>query len=156
IWDLAVTAVAWIGSYQLRFESGWIPVLNTPPEFHLCWRYLPLVLLLAGISYRITGQYSIHRLRRFREDMVCVIRGTVLLSLLVMAPTFSLHDHYDPRVTMLLFSVLTPGGLLPAGRLSWVAIRRLRSRGYNQTRALIVGTGRVARKTADALEHVSW
>ena len=40
--------------------------------------------------------------------------------------------------------------------MSWMAIRRLRSQGYNQTRALIVGTGRVARKTADALLHVSW
>jgi Undecaprenyl-phosphate glucose phosphotransferase len=155
-WDLVITAAAWVGAYQLRFGRGWISIWKPPPDFHLCWRYLPLVLLLAVIAYRITGQYAIHRLRRFREEMVCVIRGTLLLSLLVMATTFYLHDHYDSRATMLLFSVLTTGGLLTARRLSWVALRRLRSLGYNQTRALIVGTGRVARKTADALQHVTW
>src|SRR6202023_1421168 len=35
-------------------------------------------------------------------------------------------------------------------------IRYLRSCGYNQSRAIIVGTGRVARKTAWALRHASW
>ena len=119
----------------------WVNLWEPPPESYLCWRYLPLVLVLAAIAYRLTGQYTLHRLRRFREEMVCVIRGTVLLSFLVMATTFYLHDEYDSRVAMLLFSVLTTGGLLAARRMSWMAIRRLRSQGYNQTRALIVGTG---------------
>jgi Undecaprenyl-phosphate glucose phosphotransferase len=37
-----------------------------------------------------------------------------------------------------------------------MGIRWLRSRGFNQTQALIVGTGRVARKTARSLRHTSW
>ena len=155
-WDLLLTAAAWIAAYQLRFAHRWVTLWEPPPESYLCWRYLPLVLVLAAIAYRLTGQYTLHRLRRFREEMVCVIRGTVLLSFLVMATTFYLHDQYDSRAAMLLFSVLTTGGLLAVRRMSWMAIRRLRSQGYNQTRALIVGTGRVARKTADALLHVSW
>jgi Undecaprenyl-phosphate glucose phosphotransferase len=155
-WDLLLTAAAWIGAYHLRFESGWIPVRKNTPDVVLCWRNLPLVVLLAAIAFRWTGQYAIHRLRRFREEMVGVIQGTVLLSLLVMATTFYLHDPYESRVTMLLFSILTATGVLTARRLSWAAIRDLRRRGYNQTRAVIVGTGRVARKTARALNHVSW
>jgi Undecaprenyl-phosphate glucose phosphotransferase len=73
-----------------------------------------------------------------------------------MAITFYLHDPYESRITMLMFSGLTAVGLLSARRLSWIAIRRLRSQGYNQTRALIVGTGRVARKTARTLRRISW
>ena len=156
VWDLIMTAVAWVGAYQLRFASGWIPLSKTPVDLILCLRNLPLVLLLTAIAYRWTGQYRIHRLRRFREEMVGVVQGTALMSLLVMATTFYRHDPYESRITMLLFSALTTAGVLTARRCSWMAIRHLRSRGYNQTRALIVGTGRVARKTARALNRVSW
>jgi Undecaprenyl-phosphate glucose phosphotransferase len=155
-WDLVITAAAWLIAYQLRFHTGWIPIRKMPPDFYLCLRNLPLVVVVAAVAYRITGQYSIHRLRRFREEMVAVIRGTGLMSLLVMATTFYLHDPYESRITMLMFSGLTAVGLLSARRLSWIAIRRLRSQGYNQTRALIVGTGRVARKTARTLRRIGW
>ncbi len=156
VWDLIMTAAAWVGAYQLRFLSGWIPLSKSPIDLMLCLRNLPLVLLLTAIAYRWTGQYRIHRLRRFREEMVGVVQGTALMSLLVMATTFYRHDPYESRITMLLFSALTTAGVLTARRCSWMAIRQLRSRGYNQTRAVIVGTGRVARKTARALNHVNW
>jgi Undecaprenyl-phosphate glucose phosphotransferase len=155
-WDLVVTASAWLGAYYLRFASGWIPIYKNPPEPYLCWRNLPLIILLSLAAYKLTGQYTIHRLRRFREEMVCVIKGTALLSLLVMATRFFSQDHYDSRATMLLFSAMTTTGILMARRVSWFTIRYLRSQGYNECRAIIVGTGRVARKTARALHRASW
>jgi Undecaprenyl-phosphate glucose phosphotransferase len=154
--DLILTAMAWVGAYYLRFNSGWIPQFKDTPDFALCWRDLPLVIVMAAVAYRLTGQYAIHRLRRLREEVVGVLKGTALLSLLVMATTFYLHDPYESRATMILFSVLTALSVLSGRRLSWAAIRNLRSRGYNQTLSVIVGTGRVARKTAWALRHASW
>jgi Undecaprenyl-phosphate glucose phosphotransferase len=127
-----------------------------PPDIGLCWRVLPIVVLLAGVAYHITGQYHIDRFRRFREEVVCVLKGTVLLSLLVMSTLFYLHDPYESRATMLLFSLLTGFSVLTMRRWSWAAVRYLRSRGYNQSHALIVGTARVARKTARALRRASW
>jgi Undecaprenyl-phosphate glucose phosphotransferase len=156
VWDLLVTAAAWIGAYYLRFESGWVPLYKPAPDIYLCWRNLPLVLLFSVGAYHLTGQYRIHRLRRFREEMVSVLKGTALLTLLIMAMTFCLQDPYESRATMLLFAVLGAAGVLTARRLSWFTIRWLRSHGYNQTRAVVVGTGRVARKTARALRHASW
>src|SRR5437870_6040578 len=156
LWDLLLTAAAWIGAYYLRFETGWIPLIKAAPGIELCWRNLPLVIVLAGVSYRLTGQYAIHRLRRLREEVICIIKGTALLSLLVMATTFYLHDPYESRITMVLFTALTALALLAARRLSWAAIRHLRSQGYNQTHSLVIGTGRVARKTARALRKAGW
>jgi len=155
-WDLLLTAVAWLGAYYLRFESGWLPLHKDRPDVALCWQNLPLVVLLAAVAYRLTGQYTIHRLRRFREEVVSVVKGTALMSLLVIAGTFSLHNPYESRATFILFSLLTALSILSVRRLSWAAIRWLRSRGYNQTYSLIVGTGRVARKTARALRHAHW
>ncbi len=154
--DLVMTGLAWLGAYFLRFETGWIPQHKETPDIALCWSNLPIVILWAAIAYRLTGQYAIHRLRRLREEVVGIIKGTALLSLLVLATTFYLHDPYESRATMLLFSLLTPAGVLTARRLGWAAIRGLRRQGYNQTLAVIVGTGRVARRTAWALRHASW
>jgi Undecaprenyl-phosphate glucose phosphotransferase len=156
VWDLVLTGAAWVAAYFVRFETGWIPVFKAAPDFALCWRNLPLVLLLAAVAYRLTGQYAIHRLRRFREEVVGVFKGTGLLSLLVIAATFGLHDPYESRVTMILFAVLTGVLVLTERRLSWTLIRFLRSQGFNQTNAVIVGTGRIARKAARSLRHVSW
>src|SRR5262245_24075434 len=103
-WDLVLTAAAWVGAYYLRFEAGWLPVSKDQPDVALCWRNLPLVVFLAAVAYRFTGQYAIHRLRRFREEILGVLKGTALLSLLVMATTFYLHDPYESRATMFLFS----------------------------------------------------
>jgi Undecaprenyl-phosphate glucose phosphotransferase len=156
LWDLTLTGTAWVGAYYLRFHVGLIPVTKPIPDVELCLRKLPLVLLLGALAYRLTGQYTIHRLRRFREEVVSVAKGVALMSLVVIATTFSLHDPYESRATMVLFSGLTAGGVLTARRCTWVALRWLRSRGYNQNNAVIVGTGRVARKTARALRHASW
>jgi Undecaprenyl-phosphate glucose phosphotransferase len=156
VWDLVLTAASWLGAYYLRFETGWIPVTKEAPDVSLCWRNLPVVVLLAAVAYRLTGQYAIHRLRRFREEVVCVLKGTALLWLLVLAMTFYLHDPYESRATLTLFSLLTGLSMLAARRASWSAVRELRSQGYNQVHAVIVGTGRVARKTARALRRASW
>src|SRR5438067_810203 len=86
--DLVLTAIAWVGAYYVRFNSGWIPITKPPPDAYLCWRNLPLVMLLSAVANQLTGQYTIHRLRRFREEMIGVVKSSVLLSLLVMATTF--------------------------------------------------------------------
>src|SRR3954447_24514101 len=130
--DLGLTACAWLASYYLRFESGWLAGDKTPPEFFLCWRQLPLVLLLSATAYRLAGQYDVDRLRRFREEVVAVVKGTGLLTLLVLSTLFFLHDPYDTRATLLLFSGLTAGSVLLGRRLSWALLRTLRTRGYNQ------------------------
>jgi len=157
VWDLLLTALCWVAAYHLRFRSGWFPT-PTPdhPDFALCLRNLPIVVLLAAAAYRFTGQYAVHRLRRLREEVVGVLKGTGLLALLMMASVFLLHDPYESRVTMALFCGLTAVTVLTARRFTWAAVRWLRSHGYNQTHALIVGTGRTARKTARALRHASW
>jgi Undecaprenyl-phosphate glucose phosphotransferase len=155
-WDLALTGAAWLTAYLIRFESGWLPLYRETPDFELCLHYLPLVLLLAAVSYRIAGQYHIHRLRRFREEMVSVARGVALMTLFVIGSIFSIHSPYESRITVLVFSGLTIVIVLTARRLSWIGIRWLRTRGFNQSLAILVGTGRVARKTARAFRRASW
>lgn len=153
--DLFFTAAAWIVAYFVRF-SGWLPITKPDPGFDSCLRNLPIVMLLAAVAYRFAGQYQVHRLRRFREEAVAVVKGTALLSLFVMATTFYTHDPYESRAAMAIFTVLSATGVLVARRACWSAIRSLRKRGFNQSNAVIVGTGRTARHTAKALRRAGW
>lgn len=153
--DLAATAIAWIGSYIVRF-SGWLPIPKPEPGIDQCLRTLPLVLLLAAISFRLTGMYKVHRMRRFREELITVFKGAVLLSLLIMAAIFFSHDSYESRMTMAIFTASSTLGVLIARRIGWSLIRSFRRQGYNQTNAVIVGTGRIARETAKSLKRANW
>ena len=154
--DLLVTTLAWIGAYYVRCHSGWVPVGGEVPDVNLCLRQVPLLLVLCAASSRLTGQYEVHRLRRFREEVVTVFKGTALLALLMMSTIFFLHDPYESRAVIILFSLFAAVGVLTARRLAWGLIRFLRSRGLNQKFSLIVGSGRVARKTARSLRRTSW
>jgi Undecaprenyl-phosphate glucose phosphotransferase len=154
LWDLAATALAWVAAYFVRFS--FFPVSTVTPPIEECYNLVPMVVLMAAVAYRLTGQYVIHRFRRLREEATSIVKGTALMGLLVIAGSFGLRSHYESRGTFLLFFVLAAVFVCLARRLNWFAIRWLRSRGFNQTQALIVGAGRVARKTARALRSTAW
>jgi Undecaprenyl-phosphate glucose phosphotransferase len=157
VWDLTGTAVAWLLADLVRLRSGFIPV-TTPnfPPFSACVAQLPVVVLLAVVAFRVTRMYDVSRLRRFREEVVAVGKGVGLLGLLVVLVTFAMQSPYKSRAMFALFVGLAAGVVLLARRLSWSTLGRLRSHGYNQSHALIVGTGRLARRTARSLRESSW
>ncbi|MFL5341230.1 MAG: undecaprenyl-phosphate glucose phosphotransferase [Gemmataceae bacterium] len=154
--DLSLTLLAWLAAYWLRFETGLFPVFKDVPDFLFCLKNIPIVVVFAVVAFRIVGQYEIHRLRRFREEIIAVGKGVTLLSLMVMSTNYFSHGPYESRLTMLLFWLLTAFAVLAVRRVTWSAVRKLRQRGYNNSHALIVGTGRVARKTAQALRNANW
>ncbi len=156
VWDLCLTALAWVGAYYLRFDSGILEVYKDTPDLDLCLSNLPIVLLIGAVAYRFAGLYGIHRFRRLREEVANVLKGVALMGLLVVATTFGLQDPYHSRATFLIFVGLTTAFILAERRCTWAGVRWLRRHGYNQTQSIIVGTGRVARKTAHSLRITNW
>lgn len=156
VWDVILTLASWVGAYFIRFDTGLPLVNNHQPSFELCLANIPLVVILSVVSYRVVKLYEVHRLRRFREETVAIIKGVALLTLLMMASNFARQYPYESRLAMIFFALLTAASMLLMRRLSWTVLGRLRARGYNQSHALIVGTGRLARRTARSLEESSW
>lgn len=154
--DLIATTLAWLLAYQLRFESGWIPLFGASQEAETLLSHLPWVLFVAGVAYQGTGQYRISRMRRMREELFCTVRGTFFLVLLLLAVDFFRKDFSGSRAMVVLFSALNVAWVFLFRQLNWSLIRTLRSRGYDQSFAIIVGTGRVARKMATTLQGNSW
>ena len=142
--------------FEVRFHAGLLPITRGIPDFNAHVGNLLLVVILAFFSYRVAGMYEVHRMRRFREELAAVGKGVGLLALVVMATSFARQQHHESRAVMGMFAVGVFGSIVAARRATWTAVRRLRSRGVNQSHALIVGTGRLARRTARTLESVSW
>lgn len=156
LWDLALTSLAWLLAYHVRFNSGLFSAERGVPALGHYVRALPLVLLVGMIAFRIAGMYEVHRLRRFREELTAVGKGVALMTLLVMATSFARQALYESRGVVVMFGIGALLGVVAARRVSWTAVRQLRARGVNQSHALIVGTGRLARRTVRTLRVVNW
>jgi Undecaprenyl-phosphate glucose phosphotransferase len=154
--DVAVTVVAWVGAYWFRFHSGFIPLYYDQPAFDHCVGGLPLVVILALVCYRHARQYEVHRLTRVREETVAVAKGVILTTLLIATITFALRYQYESRMAFVLFAGFAFIGILFCRRFTWFTMGRLRARGFNQSHALIVGSGRLARRTARSLSKSNW
>ncbi|WP_020471557.1 undecaprenyl-phosphate glucose phosphotransferase [Zavarzinella formosa] len=153
--DLLAVVVAWMAAYQARF-SGWFPVTKEQPPVEWVYQDLPVVGALAIVAFWLAKNYEISRLRRLREEIWAVSKGIPLLVLLITGVGFYVQDPYVSRGAMTLFAGIAFVTVLTFRRLTWGLIHLLRRRGYNPTFSMIVGTGRVARKTANALRSASW
>lgn len=152
--DLAVTAAVWLAAYGLRFT-----LLASPdgiPDDRLVLAGMPMVLLLAAMSYRVCGLYEVHRLKRLPREFGVVCRAGGLLFLLTIALAFYRRDLYESRLALGMFLVFNVAGLVVARRLLWRVLRYWRGRGLNQGRAVIVGTGRTGRLVAKTIAENPW
>jgi Undecaprenyl-phosphate glucose phosphotransferase len=152
--DVSVTAAIWIGAYCLRFALWQAP--QGVPDAWLVIRGLPLVLLLAAVSYRAAGFYEIHRLQRLPREIGVIARGSGLVALLVTASVFYRRDLYESRLALAAFAAMLPAGLGLSRRLLWGVLEQLRRRGLNHSKAVIVGSGRVARRLLQTIRDNRW
>ena len=152
--DACVTAAAWMAAYLLRFS-----LFAAPDGVPQSWRMLaalPLLLLLAAISYHRSGLYEMHRLHAPARERGAVARGALLLFLLIIAVTFYRRDLYESRLALGLFLALNMAGLVLVRRALWWTVGRYRAAGAMPARALIVGSGRCARRVAGTLARHRW
>jgi Undecaprenyl-phosphate glucose phosphotransferase len=154
--DACLTAAAWLLAYALRIVGWPVPLFHAPPSWTICWRLTPLVVAATLLAFRVAGLYEVQRLRRFREELVGLLRGTTLAVLFVLALLFFTKQEYDSRLTLAYFGLFLFGLTLLGRRSVWAGLRALRRRGYNTVPVVIVGTGRTARRFARALVRHRW
>ncbi len=152
--DLGVTALVWFAAYALRFAC-W-PAPSGVPGLGLVALALPQVLLLAVVAYRLCGMYQVHRLRRFAAEAGTVAMASGLLFLLTTTVTFYFRELYESRLALGLFLLLNALALAASRRGLWWFFSALGRRGYCQGRAVLVGSGRMARLALETLTTNRW
>jgi FlaA1/EpsC-like NDP-sugar epimerase len=137
IHDLVMVLLAWMGAFWLRFNLGVIPEqwLNS------AWRWLPVVLVLQGLSFRFYGLYR--GVWRFASvpDLVRIVKSAAS-GVLVIATVMFVIERLEglPRsVIPLYFGLLTV--LLSTPRVMYRIWKDRSTNLRDGRRALIVGAG---------------
>ena len=135
--DLLMVPPAWLGAFWLRFNLGIIP----EQWWDSAWRWLPVVLVLQGLSFRIYGLYR--GVWRFASvpDLVRIVKS-VATGVLVIATVMFVIDRLQglPRsVIPLYFGLLTL--LLSTPRVMYRIWKDRSANLRDGRRALIVGAG---------------
>ena len=151
--DLALTALAWVLAWVVRFE------VLTPPNWVSLEAYLgflPVVLVIWGGAFLVSGLYQTRRAQRL-PLMVYAVSRAVLLSLAAsLAALFFFRTFSFSRLHMLLFGAFSSLLLVGLRLAIYVALRSARQRGRNVRRVLIVGAGKAGQRLARAFRHYPW
>ncbi|MFO7654759.1 MAG: undecaprenyl-phosphate glucose phosphotransferase [Candidatus Krumholzibacteriia bacterium] len=134
--DAFMLEAAFLAAYWIRFYSGvWLVPLGIPPLSLYLGASAVVIAVFLGIFYA-SGLYSDRGDRRLADDLLKLVKGVVLGSLLVLALAFFLKREAYSRSFFGLFFLTSLAGLI-AGR---VAMRSLVRRILPlRTRILLVG-----------------
>jgi Undecaprenyl-phosphate glucose phosphotransferase len=164
--DVAVTALAWLLAYALRFHAdavSWVlPVTKGVPDLSRYLLLLPLIAVLWPAVLYFHGLYQIRRGRSRIDELFAIVLSVLIASALTLAATLYVRVYYrfQPEVSpqweysQAVFGLFVALDVLflTAGR--W-AVRGWQERrwaaGENLTRVLVAGTGDLGRTVADAL-----
>lgn len=165
--DLVATSAAFFLAWYLRFEThflgGLIQPPAEPPDFSRYLQLLPFILVVWPIVFYFHGLYQSRRSRSHVDEIVtsalAVVLAGLLLSVLtawyrpagVMRPsgTFEYFTYSRGFLALFtLFDLVLVAGLRVTIRQE---LRRLRRRGRNLQRILIIGAGNLGREIAQKL-----
>ncbi len=137
--DMVALEAAFLGTFWLRFHSGWFLVPLGVPSLHIyTLTSFGLLVVWAGI-FHAQGLYDSSRRKRIDEDVYGLVKGVILGSLLVLAVAFFFRGISYSRSFFGLF-FLTSLLLLTMGRvLARAVLRAYYRRGVGITRVLLVG-----------------
>lgn len=152
--DLFATSLCWVGAYFVRWNTGIAPADGVPPLWW-CVRALPIVLLVALFSFRVSGLYQLGRRWTLGQELSRIVKAVGLMLILLLTTTFYVKNPYESRLVSVFFFVGTVFMLLVVRR-GFAAYFRQRRKLGTKGRALIVGSGRNARRVEKALRRNNW
>jgi Undecaprenyl-phosphate glucose phosphotransferase len=151
--DGASIAMAWLGSYALRFRFlDWPAPLGVPSfERHLWFgAVLTPVALLVLRSFEL---YRSARTARLSQELIALLQGVAIVTALAALASFATKGDLS-RGVLAAFAVLAAALLCGSRIVIRSALHGLRRRGRNLRHVLIVGTGELARSVRHKMsEH---
>lgn len=156
--DACAVAVAWVGSYWVRFT--WLPVDEAKgvPAFE--GRYLTLLPLVVVVHLFI---FSIVRLYRPRRDHSILDEARdIIKAFAVAVVAVILIDYALPQTNkisrqfIVTYSIVGTTLFVLFRATVRIVLGTLRRRGWNRRTAVIVGTGRTAQSLLHAIRNNSW
>ncbi|MCX7895231.1 MAG: undecaprenyl-phosphate glucose phosphotransferase [Thermoanaerobaculum sp.] len=151
--DLALTYLALILAYHLRFTWEIVPVTKGVPPFEPYLALIPIITLVWPVVFYFRGLLT-GRPRRSRIDEVLAVLTAVALAMLVLNAGLAFYRGFSySRLTLALFAALD-FALVVLGRLVfWFAMGKVWAAPHRRQRAVVVGTGELAKAVAEKLSR---
>jgi Undecaprenyl-phosphate glucose phosphotransferase len=147
---------SWVWAYHLRFS---IIALPEPEALIPIENYIIIVLPILIIWPFVMKNMGLYRQRRTAKpsfEFFCIVRASTLALILLVAATFYIRKFEISRLVFLYFWFLSVAALtFERWTFRWF-LRRLRSRGFNTRRVLIVGAGDLGRRVAKKINENPW
>ncbi len=153
LFDMAMLALSFVGAYAARFflPSLFPPSVYGPSPVQDSVTLFIMAMPLWSVSFYTAGLYGIRRPESGTRELFGLMRGTLLaLLMLVFTQYFSGAERYS-RGVILLFAV---GSFLLLATTRMVArsiLARLRMRGFQVRKALILGDNALGEKLMQRL-----
>ena len=143
VFDGAIIALSWLGSYWLRFHALGIPApLGVPPLSFYLW-FGAVLTPFALLVLRTFHIYRSARTARLSRELSALVQGMVIVTAFAAVASFFTRGELS-RATLVLFVVLATTLLLASRLAIRAALRSMRRHGRNLRGTLIVGTGELA------------
>ncbi len=156
--DLVLIAATWLGTYQLRFYSGVLPVVRGMPSEQMYYWGTAVVLVLWHLSLRGHGLYEPWRLKRLGKEIGSLLRAVATASLVLLALSFAyrLDEATYSRLFLLVFLPLNAVVLVLSRVALRSAVRLTRRAGRNLRHVLLIGSGETAHQVIDRTLAYPW
>lgn len=154
--DLAVTLLAWLLCFWIRFQSGWMEFMGPAPRLADLTDFIVITLLLVVLVFSHLGLYHPRRILPIRWEFADVLKACAIVWAMEV---FIGHFIRSPRLSIklqLLMLVLWPTMLIAYRASARVFLHAMRARGYNLRSVAIVNAGRTGQKLVRELTDQRW
>jgi Undecaprenyl-phosphate glucose phosphotransferase len=150
--DSLVILSSWIGTYYLRFHSGWIPLFNGVPSVEQYQLLLLPVLILFLFNFKVVGLYQPLRGKSLWVDYYNIIKANTISVLILSALLFFYREDSYSRIAVGIFWLVATFSLVASHMLVRNILRMLRLRGKNLRYVLIAGDGELGQEVAKRID----
>ena len=153
ILDLGLTALAYIlASWTRYWLQSWFPVFYLP-DYQILFYLIPIWTLFLAVSPQMYEYRMVSLAQTFKNVSI-----TWLKCLGALLTVLFFTRQLDPsRAALILFAIYDLFLLFFSRRVLGAILAFFRSRGYNQQKVLLVGTGQMARDFINKAKlHPEW
>ena len=151
--DLGVIVGAWMLAYWVRFYQLPLVMADELPPFRYYASLAPAVAVLWLVVFTSRGIYQSRRMVRLLREFQDLWHAHGIALLFFIALTYFAEQYKHSRLVMLYFAMIAGIAICAARAVVRIALRNIRSRGFNQRHLLIVGEGDAARLVVERAQH---
>lgn len=137
--DSLMVLTAWFGSTIIRFHL--IENLNYRSHMQNILFTAPILLFVIIYLFHVNGLYSLNRYTSWTKEMQGVFKSSVQSLMAVVLVFYFIRYSLFSRLTLIIFFILLIILLMVGRVFLHNFLMRMRERGFNQKRVILVGQG---------------